>query len=219
MCPPKADSHSSSISHVLTVVELQGEVEQLKGCLQESQAECRSLHGRLHAATEQLEETAQQHNSLQKRLLCLGDSPEASVRIGELQQQVETLRAQLESRELHSRQREEGRLGWREEGRLGLEVCAGAVVFCLAGIVCCGYSELQKSLEEMTVKLTMPPAQLVGAVHHIHVLWVRTGLPRVIGAAAGRTETGKGGVEGAGLLIDQGEGLPAEGSGHTKEAQ
>lgn len=123
MCPPEADSHSSSISPVLTVVELQVEVEQLKGCLHESKAECRSLHGRLRAATEQLEETAQQRNSLQKRLLSLGDSPEANVRIGELQRQVETLQAQLESRELHSRQ--------REEGRLGLEVRAGAVVFCL----------------------------------------------------------------------------------------
>lgn len=48
----------------------------------------------------------------------------------------------------------EGRQGWRE----------GEVV-CLLVYICCGYSELKKSLEEMEVKLTKPPAELVSAIH------------------------------------------------------
>lgn len=90
--------------------EVQGEVERLKDCLHESLAECSSLQGQLCAAAEQQGELARQYDSVQKRLVCLGDSPEASMR--ELQQQVETLRAQLKSTEQHSQRREEGGWGW-----------------------------------------------------------------------------------------------------------
>ena len=145
--------------------ELQCEVERLGGCIHESQAERSSLLGRLRAATEQLDETARQRDSLQKRQVCLGDSPEASVRIADLQRQVQTLQEQLQSSRLQGQQREEGRLGCGVEGRAGcgVEGRPGCGV-CLLVIICCGYSELKKSLEEMAVKLTMPSAELVGTI-------------------------------------------------------
>lgn len=140
-------------------------MERLEGCIHESQAERSSLLGRLRAATEQLDETARQRDSLQKRQVCLGDSPEASVRIADLQRQVQTLQEQLQSSRLQGQQREEGRLGCGVEGRAGcgVEGRPGCGV-CLLVIICCGYSELKKSLEEMAVKLTMPSAELVGTI-------------------------------------------------------
>ena len=97
-------------------------MERLDGCIHESQAERSSLLGRLRAATEQLDETARQRDSLQKRQVCLGDSPEASVRIADLQRQVQTLQEQLQSSRLQGQQREEGRLGCGVEVRLGCGV-------------------------------------------------------------------------------------------------
>ena len=94
-------------------------MERLEGRIHERQAECSSLSSKLRATTEQLEETARQRDSLQKRLLCLGHSPEASARIADLQQQMQTLREQLQSSELRGRQREEGKPDCREGGRGG----------------------------------------------------------------------------------------------------
>ena len=60
----------------------------------------------------------------------------------------------------------EVRLGCRVEVRLGCGVEEGRIGcgVCLLVIICCGYSELKKSLEEMAVKLTVPPAELVGTI-------------------------------------------------------
>ena len=101
-------------------------MERLKDCLHESQAECSSLQGRLSAVTEQQSGLARQYDSLQKRLACLGDSPEASMQ--KLQQQVEMLRAQLKCAEQHSQQREKGGL-WVGGGGAGGWGGAGVVVF------------------------------------------------------------------------------------------
>ena len=68
-----------------------------------------------------------------------------------------------------SRERRVGwAVGWRREVRLGCRVEEGRIGcgVCLLVIICCGYSELKKSLEEMAVKLTVPPAELVGTIQY-----------------------------------------------------